>query len=138
MGNRLFIGNLAYSTNEDELKAAFAKCGSVVSSKIILDRETGRSRGFAFVEFATDSEAAEAIETLDGSLLSGRALAVREAEARPPRTSGGGGGYTSRPSNNGGGGGYSAPAPVYNELPPTGGRKGGKKRDRDRHDRDYD
>jgi cold-inducible RNA-binding protein len=138
MGNRLFIGNLSYTTNEDELKATFAKCGSVTSVKIILDRETQRSRGFGFVEFTSDSEAAGAIEALDGSLLGGRPLAVKEAEARPPRQQGGGGGgYTSRPSG-GGGGGYTAPAPVYNELPPTGGRKGGKKRDRDRSDRDYD
>lgn len=142
MGNRLFIGNLSYTTDEDELRTAFAKCGSVTNVKVILDRETGRSRGFGFVEFSSDSEAAGAIESLNGVLVGGRALAVKEAEARPPRASGGGT-YQSRPSNNGGGGyaagGYSEPTPVYNELPPTGGRnqKGGKKRDRDRSDRDW-
>ena len=139
MGNRLFVGNLSYNTNEVSLAATFAKCGSITSTKIITDRETGQSRGFGFVEFATDSEAAGAMESLNGALLDGRPLAVKEAEARPPRQ-GGGGGYTSRPSNgggySGGGGGYSAAPPP--ELPPTGGRKGGKqRRDRDRSDRDY-
>jgi len=147
MGNRLFVGNLSYNTNEASLSEIFAKCGSITSTKIITDRETGQSRGFGFVEFATDSEAAGAMESLNGALLDGRPLAVKEAEARPPRQSGGGGGYTSRPSSGGyssggyssGGGGYAASPPP--ELPPTGGRnKGGggkQRRDRDRSDRDY-
>lgn len=144
MGNRLFVGNLSYNTSEDELKTVFAQAGSVTSVRIILDRETGRSRGFAFVELKSDSEAAEAIETLDGLLVGGRALSVREAEDRPPRQNGGGtgGAYVSRP-------GPSIPhrpqsRPAYAdspppELPPTGRKQGGKqKRDRDRRNRDQD
>lgn len=101
MGNRLFVGNLSYNTSEQELRAEFAKCGTVTDLRIITDRETGRSKGFGFVQFATEAEAQVAIQSLDGYSLTGRNLAVRTAEDRAPRPQGQGRGPTqSRPSNN--------------------------------------
>jgi cold-inducible RNA-binding protein len=134
MGNRLFVGNLSYNTNEDELKATFGKFGHVVQAKIIVDRETGSSRGFGFVEYNTDAEASGAIEELNGSLMAGRALAVKVAEQRPPRAGGygsGGGGYAgSAPRNN-----FQAPDPLPLPQDNGGGRgRGGKDRKRRRND----
>jgi len=89
MGKRLYVGNLSYSTTEADLRDAFAATGEeVAETKIVLDRDTGRPRGFAFVEMATDAGAQKAIETLNGKELQGRAIAVSEARER----SGGGGG----------------------------------------------
>jgi len=132
MGNRLFVGNLSYNTSEEELRQTFEQCGSVTHTKIIKDRETGSSRGFGFVEFQTDLEAAAAISTLNGILLAGRALAVKEAEERKPRTDG----YSARTDGYSGGnrGGYQPQA--MPELPPppkdggrrNRGRDGGKRR----------
>ena len=99
MNNRLYVGNLAFHTTEDTLQRAFSACGDVTETKLVLDRETGRSRGFAFVSMATEEGARKAIEELNGADLDGRALRVNEAEERKPR--GGGGGY-----GGGGGGGY--------------------------------
>ena len=103
MNKRLYIGNLPYSLSEEELEAAFAEVGSVVSAAIIFDRETGRSKGFGFVEMDTEELAAKAIERWNGQELSGRSLTVAEARPRRERNSfgGGGGGY-----GGGGGGGY--------------------------------
>lgn len=93
MGNRMFLGNLPWATTSDNLAAMLKDNGyAIVSAKVIMDRETGKSRGFAFVEFETDSAAAEAIESLDGHLLDGRPLRASEAEERPGRGGGGGGG----------------------------------------------
>jgi cold-inducible RNA-binding protein len=108
MGNRLYVGNLAFSTSEEALKDAFAEFGEVVDVKLMIERETGRSRGFAFVELATTEAAKSAIEQMNGALLDGRALRVNEAEDRPDRGrggggGGGGGGFGRRPGGGGGG-----------------------------------
>ena len=96
MGKKLYVGNLAYSTTEDDLRDTFAKIGEVASAKLIIDPTNGRSKGFGFVEMATDEDAQKAISSLNGTDLHGRTITVNEA--RPPRERGGGGGY-------GGGGG---------------------------------
>ena len=92
MGARLYVGNLSYSTTDESLRAAFSAHGEVVSANVMVDRETGRSRGFGFVELSSDTEARAAIEAMNGSMLDGRALTVNEARERTPRGGGGGGG----------------------------------------------
>jgi RNA recognition motif-containing protein len=92
MNNRLHVGNLAYHTTEHALRAKFAEFGEVTDAKLLLDRDSGRSRGFAFVTMSTDAEAERAIEGLNGADLDGRALRVDVAEERKPRGGGGGGG----------------------------------------------
>jgi cold-inducible RNA-binding protein len=101
MSNRLYVGNLAFHTTEDVLQNAFAKCGTVTEAKLIIDRETGRSRGFAFVTMGSSDDAQRAISELNGADLDGRALKVNEAEERRPKSGGGGG----RSFGGGGGGG---------------------------------
>jgi len=96
MGKKLYVGNLAYSTTEDDLRDTFAKIGEVASAKLIIDPTNGRSKGFGFVEMATDDDAQKAISQLNGTDLHGRTITVNEA--RPPKERGSGGGY-------GGGGG---------------------------------
>lgn len=91
MGKKLYVGNIPFSTTEDELRSLFERHGGVGSVSVITDRETGRSRGFAFVEMADDNAAETAQRALDGSELGGRSLRVNEAHERPPR--GGGGGF---------------------------------------------
>jgi RNA recognition motif-containing protein len=93
MATKLYIGGLPYSTTQDELQEAFAKAGAVVSTSIIMDKMTGRSRGFGFVEMGSDDDAQKAIEMWNGQDFGGRKLTVNEAkplEARPPRREGGG------------------------------------------------
>ena len=104
MGNRLYVGNLSFHTSEDALQEAFAQFGEVSEVKIVTDRETGRSRGFAFVSMADENGARDAIAQLNGASLDGRALRVNEAEERQQR-SGGGGGGGGRSGGGGGGGG---------------------------------
>lgn len=87
---RLYVGNLSYSTTEETLREAFEEFGTVSSATIITDRDTGRARGFGFVEMANDDEAKAAIEAMNGQNLDGRPLTVNEAQARPPRSGGGG------------------------------------------------
>ena len=101
----IYVGNLSFDASEDDVRGAFATFGTVESVKMIMDRETGRPRGFAFVNMTESDEANTAIESLNGSELLGRELRVREATPRPerPRGGGGGGGY----GGGGGGGGYS-------------------------------
>lgn len=106
MGNKLYVGNLAYSVRDDSLQQAFAEFGTVTSAKVMMDRDTGRSKGFGFVEMGSDAEAQAAINGMNGQPLEGRAIVVNEArprEERPGgfRSGGGGGGY-----GGGGGGGY--------------------------------
>jgi RNA recognition motif-containing protein len=99
MATKLYVGGLPYSTTQDELQAAFSKAGAVVSTSIIMDKMTGRSRGFGVVEMGSDADAQKAIELWNGQDFDGRKLTVNEAkplEARPPRREGG--------SNFGGGG----------------------------------
>jgi RNA recognition motif-containing protein len=91
MGNNLYVGNLSYNTTEDGLRQAFAAYGEVTRVNIITDRETGRPRGFGFVEMATDEEAQAAIEALNGKDLDGRQIRVAEANPRQPRDDRGGG-----------------------------------------------
>lgn len=100
----IFVGNLSFNTNEDDLRAAFEAYGQVSSARIITDRETGRSRGFAFVEMSDSSEAQAAISGLDGRDMDGRNLKVNEAKPKEEGgRGGGGGGYR---GGGGGGGGY--------------------------------
>ena len=105
MGKKLYVGNLPYSVRDEDLQQSFGQFGSVTSAKVMMERDTGRSKGFGFVEMGSDAEAQAAIAGMNGQPLGGRSLVVNEArpmEARPPRT-GGGGGYG---GGGGGGGGY--------------------------------
>ena len=109
MGNKLYVGNLPYSVRDGDLEQSFGQFGTVTSAKVMMERDTGRSKGFGFVEMGSDAEAQAAINGMNGQPLGGRSLVVNEArpmEPRPPRS--GGGGY------GGGGGGYGG-----------GGREGG-------------
>lgn len=101
MGRRLYVGNLSYNTTELELRDIFAEIGTVADAKVVTDRETGRPRGFAFVEMSSDQEAKQAIEQLSGREVGGRAINVSEAQER----SGGGGGRRGFGGGGGGGGG---------------------------------
>lgn len=93
MGKRLFVGNLSWDSTEESIRAAFEQGGGTVSDvHIMTDRETGRSRGFGFVEMSTDEEAQAAVQEMDGADLDGRPLRVNEAQPRQPRQGGGGGG----------------------------------------------
>ncbi|MBL7687315.1 MAG: RNA-binding protein [Bdellovibrionaceae bacterium] len=106
MGKKLYVGNLPYSTTEEELANQFAECGTVASVKVITDRETGRSKGFAFVEMGTDQEAAAAISKFNGMMAGSRAMTVSEARPMAPREGGGGrggGGYGGGGGGRGGG-----------------------------------
>jgi RNA recognition motif-containing protein len=103
VGNKLYVGNLAYSVRDESLQEAFSAFGTVRSAKVMMDRETGRSKGFGFVEMGSDAEAQAAINGMNGQPIDGRAVKVNEArprEERPGGYGGGGGGY------GGGGGGY--------------------------------
>ena len=112
MGNKLYVGNLAYSVRDDSLLQAFSPFGTVSSAKVMMDRETGRSKGFGFVEMGSDAEAQAAINGMNGQALDGRAVVVNEARPREERPGGfgGGGGGGSRGGygggGSGGGGGY--------------------------------
>jgi RNA recognition motif-containing protein len=103
MTNKLYVGNLNFRVSSDDLQALFAEAGSVESARVIEDRDTGRSRGFGFVEMGSDAEAAAAIEKFNGMDYDGRNLAVKEAQPREDRGGGGGGGR--RNNYNGGGDG---------------------------------
>ena len=92
MGNKLYVGNLAYSIRDDDLQQAFSQFGTVSSAKVMMDRDTGRSKGFGFVEMGSDAEAQAAIAALNGQQHNGRALTVNEAKPKEPRSGGGGGG----------------------------------------------
>jgi RNA recognition motif-containing protein len=117
MGNKLYVGNLAYSVRDESLQDAFSQFGTVTSAKVMMDRDTGRSKGFGFVEMGSDAEAQAAINGMNGQALEGRAIVVNEARPREDRPGGfrsgggGGGGY-----GGGGGGGYGGGG---------GGRSGG-------------
>ncbi len=91
MSKKLYVGNLPYSANDQSLMDAFSECGSVETAKVIMDRESGRSKGFAFVEMSTDEEAAKAITRFNGADWDGRAMNVSEAKPQAPRESRGGG-----------------------------------------------
>jgi hypothetical protein len=115
MGNKLYVGNLPYSFRDEDLQQAFAPHGTVTSAKVMMERDTGRSKGFGFVEMGSDAEAQAAISGVNGQQYGGRGLVVNEArpmEPRPPRSGGGGFGGGA----GGGGGGYGGGG---------GGRSGG-------------
>ena len=123
MGNKLYVGNLPYSVRDEDLQQSFGQFGAVTSAKVMMERDTGRSKGFGFVEMGSDAEAQAAITGMNGQPLGGRSVVVNEArpmEARPPRTGGfggGGGGYGGG-AGGGGGGGYGGGSG-------GGGRSGG-------------
>ena len=106
MGKRLFVGSLPYTTMDEDLNQLFAQAGTVDSAVVISDRDTGRSKGFGFVEMSTDEEAQKAISMFDGYDMNGRALAVNEARPREERGGGGGGYGGGGGGSRGGGGGY--------------------------------
>ena len=116
MGNKLYVGNLPYSVRDEDLQQSFGQFGAVTSAKVMMERDTGRSKGFGFVEMGNDAEAQAAIAGMNGQPLGGRSVVVNEArpmEARPPRSGGfggggggyGGGGGGDRSGGGGGGGG---------------------------------
>ena len=109
MGKKLYVGNLPYSVDDSTLEGRFAEFGAVTSAKVITDRETGRSKGFGFVEMESDDDAMAAIEKLNGTSMDGRAINVSEARPQAPREGGGGGGGMRRGGggDRGGGGGRS-------------------------------
>ena len=125
MGNKLYVGNLPYSVRDGDLEQSFGQFGTVTSAKVMMERDTGRSKGFGFVEMGSDAEAQAAVNGMNGQPLGGRSLVVNEArpmEPRPPRSGGGGyggggggGGYGGGGREGGGGGGYGG----------GGGRDGG-------------
>ena len=148
MGNKLYVGNLSYNVRDDDLQQAFAQYGSVSSAKVMMDRDTGRSKGFGFVEMGSDAEAQSAINGMNGQSLDGRAIVVNEARPREERPGGfgggggggrsGGGGYGGGGSYGGGGGGRSSGGGYggggggdggfrspYGSGPRGGGRDGG-------------
>ena len=101
MGKKLYVGNLPFSATDQILSEIFAQCGTVESAKVITDRDTGRSKGFGFIEMSTEAEAANAISKFNGADYEGRAMTVNEARPMVPRENRGGGGY----GGGGGGGG---------------------------------
>jgi len=106
MGKKLYVGNLAYSVRDSDLEQAFGQYGAVGSAKVMMERDTDRSKGFGFVEMGSDAEALAAIEGLNGHSLGGRSLTVNEARPMEPRPAGGGYGGGGGRSGGGGGGGY--------------------------------
>lgn len=116
MGNKLYVGNLPYSYRDDDMLQAFSQFGQVNSAKVMMERETGRSKGFGFVEMASEAEAQAAIKGMNGQQVGGRGLVVNEARPMEPRSGGGGGGYGG--GGGGGRGGYGG-----------GGGGGGGRRD---------
>ncbi len=144
MGNKLYVGNLPYSVRDSDLEQAFSQFGAVTSAKVMMERDTGRSKGFGFVEMGSDAEAQAAINGMNGQPLGGRSVVVNEArpmEARPPRSGGyggggggygGGGGRGGDRNDRGGGrggndGGFRSP---YGSGPRGGGRGGDRGGDR--------
>lgn len=131
MGNKLYVGNLPYGVRDNDLEQAFGQFGAVASARVMMERETGRSKGFGFVEMGNDAEAQAAIQGMNGQSLGGRAIVVNEArpmEPRPPRAGGYGGGFRSEGgfgggNREGGNGGYggSRSEGGYNR----GGNEGG-------------
>ena len=127
MGNKLYVGNLPYSVRDEDLQQSFGQFGSVTSAKVMMERDTGRSKGFGFVEMGSDAEAQAAISGMNGQPLGGRSVVVNEArpmEARPPR-SGGGGGYGGGGSGGGGYGGGGSGGGGYGGGGSGGGGYGG-------------
>lgn len=133
MGNKLYVGNLPYTVRDEDLQQSFGQFGAVTSAKVVMERETGRSKGFGFVEMASDAQAQAAITGMNGQSLGGRNMVVNEArpmEARAPRSSGfgggtdgGGAGYGGRSSGGASDGGFRSP---YGGQRSGGGGSGGR------------
>ena len=122
MGNKLYVGNLPYSFRDSDMEQAFAQYGTVTSAKVMMERDTGRSKGFGFVEMGSPAEAQAAIEGMNGQQIGGRGLVVNEArpmEPRGPRSGGGGFG------GGGGGGGFGGGGGGYGGGGGGGRREGG-------------
>ena len=118
MSTRLYVGNLSFNSTAENVREAFTQSGEVTDVHLVMDRETGRSRGFAFVTMGSPAEAQAAISNMNGAMLDGRPLRVNEAEERPQRSGGGGGGF----GGGGGGGGRGGDR--------RGGGGGGERRNR--------
>jgi RNA recognition motif-containing protein len=127
MSSRLYVGNLSYDTDTETLRQAFQSSGEVTDAHVVTDRESGRSRGFGFVTMASEDMAKKAIETMNGSMLDGRAIRVNEAEERPRGGGGFGGGGGGRGGGGfgGGGGGYGGGGRGGGGFGGGGGRDGG-------------
>ena len=128
MGNKLYVGNLPYTVRDEDLQQSFSQYGSVSSAKVMMERDTGRSKGFGFVEMGSDAEAQAAINGMNGQPLGGRSVVVNEArpmEARPPRSGGFGGGGGGGGGYGGGGGGRSGGGGGYGGGGSGGGGGGG-------------
>jgi RNA recognition motif-containing protein len=132
MAKKLYVGNLSYQVDSSELEQLFGQHGQVLSAQVINDRDTGRSKGFGFVEMANDSEAEAAIQALNGQEHGGRALTVNEARPREDRGGGGGYGGGGGGGRRGGGGGYGGSGGGGGGRG-YGGGGGGRDRGRDRY-----
>ena len=129
MGNKLYVGNLPYSFRDEDLQQAFAAHGTVTSAKVMMERDTGRSKGFGFVEMGSDAEAQAAISGMNGQQYGGRGLVVNEArpmEPRPPRSGGGFGGGGGYGGGGGGGGGSRSGGGGYGGASSGGGGGGSR------------
>jgi RNA recognition motif. (a.k.a. RRM, RBD, or RNP domain) len=140
MGNKLYVGNLPYSFRDSDMEQAFAQFGTVTSAKVMMERDTGRSKGFGFVEMGSPAEAQAAIQGMNGQQIGGRGLVVNEArpmEPRGPRSGGGGfggaGGGGGGGYGGGGGGGFGGGRREGGGGGGYGGGGGGGGRDRDRY-----
>jgi len=123
MGNKLYVGNLPYSFRDEDLQRAFSAHGNVSSAKVMMERDTGRSKGFGFVEMGSGAEAQAAINGMNGQPLSGRSIVVNEARPMEPRAPRSGGGYGGGGGSEGGGeGGFRSP--YGNPRGGGGGRRG--------------
>ncbi|RYF13250.1 MAG: RNA-binding protein [Comamonadaceae bacterium] len=134
MGNKLYVGNLPYQVRDSDLEQAFGEFGQVTSAKVMMERETGRSKGFGFVEMGSDAEAQAAINGMNGQPMGGRSIVVNEARPMENRPRGFGGGGSGGGGSGGGGGGYGGGGgggqdggfrSPYGAGPRGGGRSGG-------------
>jgi RNA recognition motif-containing protein len=128
MGNKLYVGNLPYTVRDEDLQQAFGEFGAITSAKVMMERDTGRSKGFGFVEMGSDAEAQAAIAGMNGQSLGGRSITVNEArpmEARPPRTGGFGGGGGGYGGGGRSGGGYGSDRSGGGGYGGGGGGRGG-------------
>ena len=128
MGNKLYVGNLPYSVRDEDLQQAFGEFGAITSAKVMMERDTGRSKGFGFVELGSDAEAQAAIAGMNGQSLGGRSITVNEArpmEARPPRSGGFGGGGGGYGGGGRSGGGYGSDRSGGGGYGGGGGGRGG-------------
>lgn len=125
MSRKLFVGGLSWNTTDESLREAFSRFGEVVESKVVTDRETGRSRGFGFVSFRDEASGVSAQQAMDGASLDGRSIRVNPAEDKPSGSRGGGGGF----GGGGGGGGFGGGGGGYGDRGDRGDRGGYRDRD---------